>query len=67
MIHVMAHKNSFIQLTTQEIPGQILDVKGDEDYFAILSVNSSGIYNVSVLNAVGAPVDGKFFIVSKKE
>ncbi|CAL8109802.1 unnamed protein product [Orchesella dallaii] len=46
------------KLTTQEIPGQILDVQGDEDYFAILSVNGTGAYNVSVLNAVGAPVDG---------
>ena len=45
-----------MQITTQEIAGRVLDVKGDEDHFAVLSLNLSGVYNVSILNAAGAPV-----------
>ncbi|CAG7833859.1 unnamed protein product [Allacma fusca] len=45
------------QLTTQEIPGKAVDVKGNDDHCAILSLSSSGSYNITILNSVGAPVD----------
>jgi len=45
------------QLTTQEMPGKVVEVKGDEDHFGVLSVNQNNVYTVAVLNAVGAPVD----------
>ncbi len=51
---------AYMQITTQEIPGKILDVRGDEDHFAVLSsVGGGESFNISILNAVGAPVDSK--------
>ncbi|CAG7816899.1 unnamed protein product [Allacma fusca] len=41
----------------QEIPGKVVDIKGNDVHCAILSLTTTGCYNATILNSFGDPVD----------